>query len=482
MNDHTLAPPCGTVDLPEAMTSALLDNSTAFNPSTRTVMEMPKRMPEKNSNRILCVYHSRDLDGWMSAAIVKKWFIEDNHPNKYLIDGTSYVSGGNNNTSNSLDFLGYDYGDEIPDTDDYDKVIMCDVSFPMIEMSKMHGSGLNITWIDHHSSAINNYRQYEEDNNNCLENYSGWTTVLDTKKAACELTWEHLFTHEKMPELVRLLGRYDCFGHKGTSEEEYVLEFQYGARHAISDYREAYAALKQAEKSNSYIESVHSIGKSIYMYLCTEAKNTYKRSFSVIFSETTINEDGGITSGRIRNFITVNRDRFNPVNFGIDYHEDGYDGAACFWYKEGKWHWSLYNDNGEVDCSQIAKNFGGGGHKGAAGFVMEDFSDMAMLLKYNEGDVGKIRDDISIADITDIIKNATPETGLLGPLEKLFGMKTVGDPVKNCSIYKESGCAHVDGPLCNIATCDEYLKQELWNLEELLDIPHNLRSGASTQV
>ena len=91
-----------------------------------------------------------------------------------------------------------------------------------------------------------------------------------------------------MPEIVRLLGRYDCFGHKTKSfkmdrdsydkarqyleevgklkefennktstdgyslvyyandvakklsEEQMVLEFQYGARQCISNYQEAY--------------------------------------------------------------------------------------------------------------------------------------------------------------------------------------------------------------------------------------------------
>lgn len=27
------------------------------------------------------------------------------------------------------------------------------------------------------------------------------------------------------------------------------------------------------------------------------------------------------------------------------------------------------------------------------------------------------------------------------------------DPVKHCKVYKEFGCAHVDGPLCNVNTC-----------------------------
>lgn len=27
------------------------------------------------------------------------------------------------------------------------------------------------------------------------------------------------------------------------------------------------------------------------------------------------------------------------------------------------------------------------------------------------------------------------------------------DPVKNCDLYKDSGCAHVDGPLCDYPNC-----------------------------
>ena len=44
------------------------------------------------------------------------------------------------------------------------------------------------------------------------------------------------------------------------------------------------------------------------------------------------------------------------------------DGAACFHFDGKQYNFSLYNDNGLVDCSLIAKQFGGGGHKGAAGF------------------------------------------------------------------------------------------------------------------
>lgn len=46
---------------------------------------------------------------------------------------------------------------------------------------------------------------------------------------------------------------------------------------------------------------------------------------------------------------------------------------------DGKqYHFSLYNDNGLVDCSIIAKQFGGGGHKGAAGFRIKSLNELSL--------------------------------------------------------------------------------------------------------
>lgn len=327
----------------------------------------------------VCIYHSRDLDGWMSAAIVKKWFI-NKHPNYDGVDDLnndshSITPPDEETTGERLAFLGWDYGNPIPDLSEYDKVIMCDISFPpdvMLSMSE------KLTWIDHHSSAI-------QDNISISTRYADGTAqdvvagrdiantyvtgIRDTKYAACELTWKYFFPKETMPEIVRLLGRYDCFGHKGTDEEQTVLEFQYGARQSISNYEDAYRYLTNREDESAVYE-IHQAGIVIYKYLVSEAKQTYKKAFPIEIIESTENYN------RFKKFLCVNQERFNPINFGIDYHKDGYDGFACFWYNNNKWSFSLYNDNGLVDCSKIAKQFGGGGHKGASGFVVDDITDI----------------------------------------------------------------------------------------------------------
>ena len=328
---------------------------------------------KQNNMRTVCVYHSIDLDGWMSAAIVKHWFSKQQQD--YV---TSKVFKEVDVDFGTLEFIGYNYGQPIPDLSMYDKVIMCDISFPMEMMQLLHEKlKNNFIVIDHHKSFISSIPI-----GLCLNG------KLEFDYAACELTWKYFFSNpiEKfgeieeqnpMPEIVRLLGRYDFFGHKGTDEEQKVLEFQYGARQCISTYEDAYEKLMNnihydsaPDKENLKDERIEiwNSGISIYQYLCTEAKQAYENGFDLWFP---IQHEEVIG----RKFICINKEIFNPINFGIDYHKDGYDGAACFHRRaDGKWSFSLYNDNGEVDCSIIAKEYGGGGHKGASGFVVDDIN------------------------------------------------------------------------------------------------------------
>lgn len=331
--------------------------------------------------KIAVVYHSIDLDGWMSAAIVKHWF-------------NSTIE--RNESTNTLELIGYNYNQDIPDLSEFDKVIMCDISFPFKETSELvERLGLNFIWLDHHISAIK-----ENDcimiSNQVIKVPIKINGLRDTKFAACELTWQAFFPDEPMPEIVRLLGRYDCFGHKGTHEEVKVLEFQYGARECISNYEDAYSWLMRViadenpehigrsnEKNTYNVDIIWHRGKSIYQYLCTEAKQIYKNGFEINFE----NKDIDFSSNPNKHiypkykFICINRERFNPINFGIDYHKDGYNGCACFHYADGMWNFSLYNDNGEVDCSQIAKQYGGGGHAGASGFKLNNEMFNEIILK-----------------------------------------------------------------------------------------------------
>lgn len=57
----------------------------------------------------------------------------------------------------------------------------------------------------------------------------------------------------------------------------------------------------------------------------------------------------------------------------------------------------------------------------------------------------------------------------------MFNILTKNDPVYHCKMYKDKGCSHVDGILCDFKTCTIKLEYELFELEQELDIPINLR-------
>ena len=260
--------------------------------------------------KTICIYHSKDLDGGMSGAIVKKWF-EESRNNFYMWDLNMnthvLLEKSTAKPENVLHFLGWHYGDPIPDLSAYEEIIMCDISFPKEVMLSINKRlGLAFIWIDHHQRTIDEVNEYIIANGRPME---GLVTEEGELKAACELTWEYFFPEDKMPEIVRLLGRYDCFGHKGTDEEEKVLEFQYGARNFWSNYNECYDALVSWDEKQEH--TVLMAGHHIYNYLCTEAKQTYALGFPLIFKEDIGPHD--VMSGPLpRKFLCVNRNRFNP--------------------------------------------------------------------------------------------------------------------------------------------------------------------------
>lgn len=50
------------------------------------------------------------------------------------------------------------------------------------------------------------------------------------------------------------------------------------------------------------------------------------------------------------------------------------------------------------------------------------------------------------------------------------------DPVKHCELYKDGGCSHVDGILCDFETCSmrlEYVGGPGKNFEDPLEAPEN---------
>lgn len=279
-----------------------------------------------------CFYHKSDLDGICSGAIIKYKYPE-------------------------CEMIGVDYGDDINPLDHIDLGKECyvvDFAFSSEIMEKLFYK-THLIWIDHHKSSF--------DIVNKINNSHGivGTTIHGKReigKAGCELTWEYLFPEREMPEAIQLLGRYDVWDNSAEwCWENRTLPFQYGMKSLNRSVDSKFWHLLFSD--NRQINKIVDKGILILVYQKEQNKkilenNYFEREFQ------------GLKA------ICLNNQVYNSQVFDSLWDEDKYDIMICFAYTGKHWKVSLYSTKDSVDCSELAKEFGGGGHKGAAGFILID--------------------------------------------------------------------------------------------------------------
>jgi oligoribonuclease NrnB/cAMP/cGMP phosphodiesterase (DHH superfamily) len=290
---------------------------------------------------MVIIYHSKDLDGYCSGAICKR-----KYPDAKLI--------------------GYDYGqlfpwDGIPAGE---PVIMVDVSLDMMDMEKLACLSTKLTWIDHHASAINAYNEYKEHQ---LWSNEYITAVLQIGIAACEIAWEYLFPDEQMPEAVSMLGIYDTWRQGGKwNWETSILPFQYGMRLTTHNAEEFDDYLLEHQKPKD-IDEIKSIGRTVLEYQRQQDKLAMHGAFECDFQG---------YKAIMCNVRGVGSLAFDSVL------KPEHQLMVGFGYTGRQWSFSLRTTKEDVDVSLIAKQFGGGGHRKAAGFAVDNLSDVIDLTEF----------------------------------------------------------------------------------------------------
>lgn len=284
---------------------------------------------------MICIYHSKDLDGYCSGAIVKR-----KYPDAKMV--------------------GYDYGQPFPLTDEEiigHEVIMIDVSLPMPQMFTLALTAKHLTWIDHHISAINDYNNYPPERTGG----ESITAVLENGISACEGGWKYLFPDEQMPTAVKLLGEYDTWRNRDKDRwDNAIMPFQYGMRmfcQSAETFPQDLFDWYDIITDNPVYRVIHD-GKLILGYQKTQNERACKSSFEIEFE--------GLRA------IALNNGGANSQVFESVYDESKHDVMIPFVFTGKHWTFSLYTTKDEVDCSVIAKSKGGGGHKKAAGFQLPE--------------------------------------------------------------------------------------------------------------
>jgi oligoribonuclease NrnB/cAMP/cGMP phosphodiesterase (DHH superfamily) len=115
------------------------------------------------------------------------------------------------------------YGDEFPfnEIELEDTVYMVDFCLQpfgfMQRLSMLLAGTGELIVIDHHKTTLDKWSKSHTV-------YGYW--LLQTDKAACELTWEYLFPDKPVPLAVKLLSLYDSWRFQGHELEDMVLPFQ----------------------------------------------------------------------------------------------------------------------------------------------------------------------------------------------------------------------------------------------------------------
>jgi uncharacterized protein len=286
---------------------------------------------------MICIYHSKDFDGYCSAAIVKKKFPE-------------------------VKLIGHDHGLEFDLTQiENEPVYIVDISFPietMIEISKR--SSNQLTWIDHHLPKMKEYVDYISTNDNYCRSH------LNDQKAACELTWEYLFPELRMPIVVDLLGKLDTYRNHNTPEwYERILPFQFGIMLKANSPETFPVMLLENDIEYRHIPDIIdnyiTKGKMIMEYQEQQDKNLCKKAFEIDFygyRAICVNGTGG-------------SETLKSV-----YDPEKHDIMILFTYNGKFWTVSLRSTKDNVDCSSLAAKFGGSGHFHASGLKLLNINEI----------------------------------------------------------------------------------------------------------
>ena len=272
---------------------------------------------DKSELKKLCIYHHNCLDGFAAAWAVR------------------------NALGDNVEFYKGIHQQPPPDVNGQD-VILVDFSYKKDVLENMLKTAASIIIIDHHISA-------EKDLSELLTT-GKINGLFDMNKSGAMLAWEWFNPTQQPPKLIEYIQDRDLWVFKldGTRE----------IHAALSSYPYDFVVWDKLMNSNKdELEALKRDGKAIERRLQKD-----------------INEL--IASGvRRMNIAGYNVPVLNAPSAYISdaghIMSIGEPFAACYWdHRDGR-SFSLRSSEDGIDVTEVAKKYGGGGHKKAAGFTMQ---------------------------------------------------------------------------------------------------------------
>lgn len=264
------------------------------------------------------LYHANCPDGFTAAAVV--WGAHE--------DSAIYTP--------------VEYQQPLPPIPDRSRVIMVDFSYPREVLEALSRRVSELIVLDHHKTA--------------KEALAGLDFArFDLSKCGSRLAWEHFHPGKEVPELVRYVEDRDLWKWELPHSRE-VSAWLATVERNLSAYWDLLQRFRNTD--NLFVEAT-TVGSAL-----------------LAAKEMVI--DGIVKHVRL---VAIGSQAVHAVNtccyqsevgerLNLLYPEDSFS-ASFFIDKDGRENWSLRSKRSDVDVGAIAKQFGGGGHPGAAGFRVD---------------------------------------------------------------------------------------------------------------
>lgn len=319
-------------------------------------------MENSKIEKVVC-YHHNDLDGRSAAAMVKYFLNISKKDSEHFIatvKNIDYFSSGA--THADMIFEECDHVKPINTSIAKDKLVfIVDYSFGEKELKyikEIMSLASKVIMIDHHITSIDMEEKYPE-----LEELDG---IRDTSMSGVALVFNYFtgYIFYDMPLFVKYISDYDTWKYEFGSSTKFFKKGmdcldQRPEASIWKVFMDEYLD-KHEKTSLDKITEIIVIGKYINDY----DENRYKEYFEYAYETIVDNNKTAIVINSVEHTSFVFGDAMKSYDYGIIWNRTN----------TGAYLYSVYSDNYEekgTDCEAICKRYGGGGHKGAAGFVSD---------------------------------------------------------------------------------------------------------------
>ena len=276
------------------------------------------------------LYHSPCYDGAASGWIAQKWADE----NKVKVQ-----------------ILGYPYNTkECPSFVDGQHILFLDLTFEPKVMEELIRRAKKVTVIDHHKTA---------NESELIKTKTNF--IFDLDRSGAQLTWDYFFPGKKRPEIVDYIGDRDLWRFQ-LPESKAVNAVILASNPSLVDIEILY----QHWNLDKFIRDGKELLRQQQMVLEELAKKFTRAT--LFFNQKMYNVLAGECDGAFRSDLGD----FLNNRYNIDF--------VVLYSKTFNERYSVsFRGKDKVDCSAIAKQFGGGGHFNAAACVVDSLNFLSFV-------------------------------------------------------------------------------------------------------